>query len=389
MAVAAGSKNNDEFVFFFREHPEDSDHYFCSQWYVKDIEYKGRVYKSAEHLMMFYKAVFFKDYAVAEKILACNTPREAKDLGRQVSNYVDPDWLAVNKRVISLGTKEKFLQDHESLERLLYTNGRVLVEASPFDDLYGIKLRADDPKAKNPFLWLGQNLLGEVITKFRDDALSGRLWETVDLTNPVYARAKGVVDAYLAHTPFQKAVYQVRGDLLKAFENKEVDVLIHSCHCFNYMGVGFAQKVANLFPEADMADRQTLKGDVNKLGTYSVARLEDGGVIVNAYAQYGYGKDGARADEVLNNEHDVKGRDPDRPHVSYDCLRKILTNVNREFKGQRVGLPTIGADLGRSDWNMIKSIIRETLVDVDVTIFYYHEVMMKKRFNKGHGFGLG
>ncbi|EKP0310199.1 NADAR domain-containing protein [Aeromonas sp. 23P] len=389
MSGKTGISNADDFIFFFREFPSDSDYYFCSQWYAKDFEYKGNVFKSSEHLMMFYKAVFFKDYPMAEKILACNTPREAKALGKLVSNYVDPDWLAVNKRVISLGTKEKFLQDHESLERLLYTNGRVLVEASPFDDLYGIKLRADDPKAKNPFLWQGQNLLGEVITKFRDDALSGRLWATVDLTNPVYAKAKEIVDAYLTHTPYQKTVYQVRGDLLKAFENKEVDVLIHSCHCFNYMGVGFAQKVANLFPEAAIADRQTIKGDVGKLGTYSVARLEDGSAIVNAYAQYGYGKDGVRADEILNNERDVAGRDPDRPHVSYDCLRKILTNVNKEFKGRSVGLPTIGSDLGRSDWRLIQSIIKETLTDVDVKIFYYHQVMMKKRFNNGVGFGMG
>jgi ribA/ribD-fused uncharacterized protein len=36
----------------------------------------------------------------------------------------------------------------------------VLVEASPYDPIWGIGLKFDDERAKNPMNWLGQNLLG-------------------------------------------------------------------------------------------------------------------------------------------------------------------------------------------------------------------------------------
>jgi len=383
------NNNTSDFTLFFREYPSDSDFYFCSQWYVSDFEYRGKVFKSAEHWMMVQKAIMFNDIPMAEKILNCDTPKDAKDFGKEVRNFIDEIWLKNNKKIIYVGTKEKFLQDHEILKKLLHTNGSILVEASPYDKLYGIKLGLKDPKAHNPFLWQGENLLGEVITKFREDTLSGKIWKTVDLSKKIYADAKAIVDAYLAEHPYQKTVLQVRGDILKAFDNKEVDVILQSCHCFNNMGVGLSKKIRDRYPEAEAADNATIRGDVAKIGTYSVAELPDGRAIINAYAQYGYGKIGPRADEVLNNETDVKGRDPDRPHVSYDSLRTILKNVNEEFKGKRIALPTIGADLGRSDWNRIKGIIKETLTDVDVRIIYFHEVVMKKRFKNETGFGMG
>jgi len=56
-------------------------------------------------------------------------------------------------------------------EELLETYPRVLVEASPYDAIWGIGLDVDDPLAYNRDTWKGLNLLGFIITEVRDEIL--------------------------------------------------------------------------------------------------------------------------------------------------------------------------------------------------------------------------
>ena len=51
---------------------------------------------------------------------------------------------------------------------LLITNSRILVEACPFDKIWGIGMGADDPKCENPTLWNGTNFLGFCLMEVRD-----------------------------------------------------------------------------------------------------------------------------------------------------------------------------------------------------------------------------
>ena len=44
----------------------------------------------------------------------------------------------------------------------------MLVEASPLDAIWGIGLSQDNPKAQQPHLWQGQNLLGFALMKVRE-----------------------------------------------------------------------------------------------------------------------------------------------------------------------------------------------------------------------------
>jgi len=50
---------------------------------------------------------------------------------------------------------------------LLRTEG-TLVEASPYDVIWGIGLKSTDPDAQSRATWKGLNWLGEVLTKVRD-----------------------------------------------------------------------------------------------------------------------------------------------------------------------------------------------------------------------------
>ena len=49
------------------------------------------------------------------------------------------------------------------------TGDSVLVEASPYDAIWGIRLAASSPEAQDPMKWRGQNLLGFALMEVRDE----------------------------------------------------------------------------------------------------------------------------------------------------------------------------------------------------------------------------
>src|SRR5579864_8145427 len=136
----------------------------------------------------------------------------------------------------------------------------------------------------------------------------------------------------------------VKGDLLDLALKGEFDVIVHGCNCFHNFGAGIALQILNKFPEAFEADKQSLYGDVNKMGTYTKAKIVRNGKqfqIINAYTQYGCGTD--------------------RVRVDYTSLYKVFCEINRDFDGERIGYPKIGAGLAGGDWKLIEDIIRVTL----------------------------
>lgn len=140
-----------------------------SQWYKADFTdpKDGKVFNCCEQWMMYQKAMLFKDYEIAQKIMDTEKPREQKALGRQVKNYVDAAWNAVRKEVVKNGNRLKFTQNKGLLLYLKDTVGTTLVEANPEDSIWGVGLAADDPKIQDKANWKGLNLLGEVLTELR------------------------------------------------------------------------------------------------------------------------------------------------------------------------------------------------------------------------------
>ena len=66
------------------------------------------------------------------------------------------------------GNYAKFTQNPAMKHHLLSTGNKRLAEASPLDPVWGIGLRADDPRAKDPRQWIGKNLLGEALSAVRE-----------------------------------------------------------------------------------------------------------------------------------------------------------------------------------------------------------------------------
>lgn len=143
-----------------------------------------------------------------------------------------------------------------------------------------------------------------------------------------------------------------KGDLIKAALSGEVNVIAHQCNCFNNMKSGIAPQIAKAFPEAEWVDKQTRKGDKDKLGKLSMA-FQHNTLVFNLYGQYSYGKG---------------------LHTNYEALRGSLRNMRHKLISSnmddlKIGLPLIGCGLGGGDWGTVSKIIEEELSGFDVTIY--------------------
>lgn len=152
-------------TFFF------SDRDCFSNWYRAPFTFRDIQFNCVEQFMMYAKARTFSDVETASKILAATHPKDQKRLGREVKGYVDKTWNLKRKNVVYVGAREKFNQNPSLRDLLLSTAGTLLVEASPYDGVWGIKMGQNDPGVDDPANWKGQNLLGQVLTRLRDDML--------------------------------------------------------------------------------------------------------------------------------------------------------------------------------------------------------------------------
>lgn len=152
--------NKEAFTFFSRDE--------FSQWHLQDFTVDGIVYNCAEQFMMAQKARLFGDKETEAKIMASTSPKEQKALGRLVANFDPEIWNANAKAIVFRGNYAKFTQNPDLLAKLAATDGTTLVEASPWDKIWGIGLDADDPRASDRSTWLGTNWLGETITDVRE-----------------------------------------------------------------------------------------------------------------------------------------------------------------------------------------------------------------------------
>jgi ribA/ribD-fused uncharacterized protein len=160
------TRRADRFTFFFR--PESP----FSQWHPARFTLGGHIFNCAEQYMMYGKAPLFGDAEMAAKILEAASPRQHKALGRNVRHFAEPAWKAQREQIVADGNRAKFTQNPELRQALLDTAGTQLVEASPFDRIWGIGLAAGDRRADDPSQWRGQNLLGKILTRVRDELLA-------------------------------------------------------------------------------------------------------------------------------------------------------------------------------------------------------------------------
>ncbi|MBD3918432.1 NADAR family protein [Paenibacillus sp. PR3] len=142
-----------------------------SQWWNSPFEVEGVRYSCTEQYMMAEKARLFKDNEVMKAILKSSNPKEMKALGRAVRNFNSDVWDRQCYEIVKRGNLAKFSQNPSLRDYLISTRRAILVEASPYDRIWGIGMGEADPNANNPMKWKGSNLLGFALTEIRDQLL--------------------------------------------------------------------------------------------------------------------------------------------------------------------------------------------------------------------------
>lgn len=159
------SSKNQKIIPFYGS----GNNYKCFSQFTKSaFTIDGIEYNCAEQWMMASKArTFVGNDDILEEILQNNDPAKIKGLGRKVINYDEQIWDGVRYEVVVKGNYAKFSQNDSIKKILLETKDAILVEASPYDKIWGVGISEENPDIYNPTKWRGQNLLGKALMEVR------------------------------------------------------------------------------------------------------------------------------------------------------------------------------------------------------------------------------
>jgi ribA/ribD-fused uncharacterized protein len=147
-----------------------------SQWHrATFLDELGQTYNCCEQYMMHRKAMLFGDPLAANMILKASTPKEQKAIGRQIRNFNEKLWCKHRFSIVWQGNFLSFQDNPDRKRFLLSTEKKLIVEASPFDAIWGAGIGSDHPDIYTPENWPGLNLLGEVMMSLRHVFHVGRL----------------------------------------------------------------------------------------------------------------------------------------------------------------------------------------------------------------------
>ncbi len=132
--------NNIEYEFFYNGP--------FSQWYYSPFSESGLKFNCAEQYM---------------------TPAVQKALGRKVNNFNVEKWNNIARNIVYRGNLLKFNNNKDLKDILLSTAPKVLVEASPYDTIWGIGLDESEAIITPVINWKGKNWLGLVLTELRNN----------------------------------------------------------------------------------------------------------------------------------------------------------------------------------------------------------------------------
>jgi len=139
-----------------------------SQWYPSKFIIEGVEYNCCEQYMMAQKALLFDDIESHKMIMYSESPNEQKGFGRRVKGFEKEKWEKVCRQIVFDANMAKFTQNPEMFKELMNTENLEIVEASPYDKIWGIGLHETDPRALDKSQWQGTNWLGEAIMSVRE-----------------------------------------------------------------------------------------------------------------------------------------------------------------------------------------------------------------------------
>ena len=120
-----------------------------------------------ERYFQLSKAIFAEKPSEIHKIKVARSAAQCKAIGDSIK-VDDQAWLPVAKKEMFKACRAKFYEHPASKEFLINTGDTDLAEASP-NVTWGIGIKMDNPDAFKKNKWLGQNFLGDILQKIRND----------------------------------------------------------------------------------------------------------------------------------------------------------------------------------------------------------------------------
>lgn len=160
----------DDFCFFWGHQPSKDgliSESCLSQWWRCTFMENQILFCCTEQYMMYWKAILFEDYEYSQKILCSKDPKEIKEYGRLIRGFDDNKWNEKKSNIVLRGNILKFSQNTELKQFLVDTKDKILVEASPYDKIWGIGMKKNMKGILEPSKWKGLNLLGFILMDVR------------------------------------------------------------------------------------------------------------------------------------------------------------------------------------------------------------------------------
>lgn len=161
----------------------------------------------------------------------------------------------------------------------------------------------------------------------------------------------------------------INGDVLES----NADFIVHQVNCQGVMGSGVAKQIKKKYPhvfkaykeKCDTSMSATCRGDSpterakSMLGDVLFVCADQneplGQQIANLFAQHNYGYDGGC-------------------YTDYGALQRCLEELNQHAKGKSVAIPyMMSCYRGGGNWDIVSTMIINTLKDCDVTFYRYSE----------------
>lgn len=146
-----------------------------------------------------------------------------------------------------------------------------------------------------------------------------------------------------------------KGCLIAALKNREVEAIAHQANCFCVMKSGIAPLIADEWPDVRKVDNLTAKGDKDKMGHFTFAKVPEG-KIFNIYGQYHWN----RRDAGYGTSYEHLG-------MGLSSVADFMVNN----KIQTLGLPRIGCGLAGGDWGIVEHLIKHHFAHTDIEVTVY------------------
>jgi N-glycosidase YbiA len=142
---------NDDAIYFY-----EGEYYMFSNFSSFAVEYKGKMWMTAEHA---YQAAKFEDEEVVDLIHKALSAHDSKKIAHAHKEKLNPVWNSIKVSVMEEIIRSKISLHPYVKEKLLESGVREIVEDSDKDSFWG---RGEDFKGRNELGKVWMRLRGEM-----------------------------------------------------------------------------------------------------------------------------------------------------------------------------------------------------------------------------------